>query len=776
MNEERLEAYLKLIDALLKCSTGEEPEILNKHHALIDLNLIHLMHQVAAELAERGDQARADWIQDYALSLFSTFEHSSQSSMSSIEMVVSNLFQQGNEQFQAGQFQAALQSWEQALSICQNLNKPQWQASTLGNLGKAYDCLGQHQKAIECHQKSLELSKHIRDPKTEMIALIDLGHAFDAMGQYTKAIESHEEALNLASKLGEKNLEIGALSGLGNAYDSLHQYRKAIDYYLQQLVISHDLKDELNQAYALNNLGNAYRKSGKLQKGIEYLEQSLIIKQKLNDLYSTANTFGSLGNMYCSLGQYQRAIECHLQQLKIYQKVGDRHGEASALNSIGMDYQFLNQYSQSIEYLQQALEVGQEISSRQIEATSLGELGNAYCAQEQFQKGLKCYEKQLEISQEIGDRLGVASALGNQGVAYYKISDYQKAIEFSQKQLVISEEITNLKSKAESLNNLGAAFLRLGKLLEAEEKLCQAVEVQESLRGDGLRDAYKVSIFETQSSCYRLLQEALISQNKVREALEVSERGRARALVELLASKSSPDPNRLDRLAPYLDCQQISKIARDRKTTIVEYSIIYNDLSQESSILIWVVSSAGEINFHQVDLSDLRKQTQSARPLADLILQNMKFLSSKEEQNGDSKSFKEKLYMLLINPIADLLPTDSNALVAFIPQQSLFLLPFSVLQDLTGKYLDEQFTILTSPSIQLLEISRSINHPETEHGLNALVVGNPKMPSIAQAFGEPPQMLRSLPGSETEAIAVANLLNTEPILGSRATKKILFSK
>src|SRR4028119_859551 len=59
------------------------------------------------------------------------------------------LFQQGNQQFQAGQFPAALNSWQQALQIYRALKNRQGETWALGNLGSAYRSLGNHVKAIE---------------------------------------------------------------------------------------------------------------------------------------------------------------------------------------------------------------------------------------------------------------------------------------------------------------------------------------------------------------------------------------------------------------------------------------------------------------------------------------------------------------------------------------------------------------------------------------------------------------------------------------------------
>lgn len=136
-----------------------------------------------------------------------------------------------------------------------------------------------------------------------------------------------------------------------------------------------------------------------------------------------------------------------------------------------------------------------------------------------------------------------------------------------------------------------------------------------------------------------------------------------------------------------------------------------------------------------------------------------------------------QLYRLLIQPIADLLPTDPNAHVIFIPQESLFLVPFPALQDASGQYLIEQHTILIAPAIQVLDLTHQQHqrlgirrNQSALKGHEALVVGNPTMPSIPPRIGEPPQQLPSLPGAEKEALAIALLLNTQALIGNQATK------
>lgn len=66
MNEQRLEAYLDLIQTLLSCPVGQEATILNAHPGLVDEDLVQTIKQVSAVVGERGDQETADWLRHTA--------------------------------------------------------------------------------------------------------------------------------------------------------------------------------------------------------------------------------------------------------------------------------------------------------------------------------------------------------------------------------------------------------------------------------------------------------------------------------------------------------------------------------------------------------------------------------------------------------------------------------------------------------------------------------------------------------------------------------------
>jgi CHAT domain-containing protein len=221
---------------------------------------------------------------------------------------------------------------------------------------------------------------------------------------------------------------------------------------------------------------------------------------------------------------------------------------------------------------------------------------------------------------------------------------------------------------------------------------------------------------------------------------------------------------------------RLKAIAATQKSTLVEYSLVYDRQLEnpDGQLYIWVVKPTGEVQFHQTELSALEI------PIKDFVINVRESIGvrsfvgavprNSQQPAIDQTQQLQQLYKLLIDPIAQYLPTDPNAPVIFIPQGALFSVPFAALQDANGRSLIESHIISTSPSIQLLEKTHQQRAIVQQANLqNRLVVGNPTMPSIS-LDGNPPHQLDALPGSQQEAEAIAHLFHTQALTGDQAKK------
>lgn len=630
-------------------------------------------------------------------------------------------------------------------------------------------------------------------------------------GQFQLAIATFQEALSTYQKNGDRLREGKVLYQLGNTFSSLGQYAQALSFYQQALVIHKNFGDRPAGNDTLTGIGIVYKQIGQYQKAIQVLEKlpserfkeiwkfypdgidELDIKTadffhnpaarpayKMAWCKTTHQIFNNLASIHIKLGNYTEALK--LARLAL-----------ACTRLDGPDAQF------DANWIFQ-------------EAENLDTVGVTYLRIGNRKRALVFLQRALERMREIGNKAGEARVLNHLGELYFNQGDKQKALEFYQQALPLRQQANDIAGQGETLNNLGLLYFNQNQYTEAEKYLFDAIQVLEALRS-GLKDDEKIAIFETQTITYRLLQKVLIAQNKYNEALEISDRARARAFVELLAQRFNGTQEQ--QITP-LTLQQIQRIAKEQNATLVEYSLVYDEFNvngkrqpEESELYIWVIQPTGEITFRRTNLKPLWQQQNTSlnqivgqarcfendacrqtlissrgvgnlpevrRSLAPIRFNNAIAQTLALSQGQQQNRQLQQLHQLLIEPIADLLPKDPNNRVIFIPQSSLFLAPFPALQDENGTYLIEKHTILTSPSIQVLDLTHQQRQKLSPSIQEALVVGNPTMPKISLNFGEPPRQLSPLPGAEIEAQEIAKLLNTTPLIGNQATESVVVQK
>jgi len=569
----------------------------------------------------------------------------------------------------------------------------------------------------------------------------------------------------------------GAANRTGGNYDNL------IKCYKQNLDVAQQEKSFEWEAYALNNLAISHYVVGDYLKAIEFHQQQLERARQAGSRAQEGIALSGMGAAYAALGDYEKAIAFYTQSLGITPVESAPQWKSLTLRNLGNAYLAQNDYQKAIQYQEESLALSRTIGDRYGEMQALGNLGNAQAISGNFNRATEYQQQSLSLARELGDRLEEAQALLGLGTTYSYRRDYAKAVEYHQQSLALVREVRARLGEGIVLTNLGDAQFRLNQLVEAERVLFNGIELWESLRaGLGTNDAFKVSIFETQIAAYRNLQEVLSAQNKFNAALEIAERGRARTFVELLARRIK-STEAVSETAQLPSIEQIQRTAKVQNATLVEYSIIREQFvetphgasvqqtgqPQDSELFIWVVQPTGEIAFRRVDLKFLQQEKTSLENL----VATSRILQGPRARQGEAA--RAKLHQLAIAPIADVLSTDPKARVIFIPQESLFVLPFPALRDTAGQYLIEKHTILTAPAIEVLTLTHrqrqqlAAKYPEPPQGKEVLVVGNPTMPTLKKS-GEKAYQLAPLPFSEKEAKEIARLLNTQAIVGDQATK------
>lgn len=603
-------------------------------------------------------------------------------------------------------------------------------------------------------------------PGADPEAAFQTGMTAFQVHDYEAAIAAWEAALTGFRAAADQEQTTLTLNALAAAALSLSRHQDAIAYAQASAQLAQELERPDLEAQALGNLGIAYQASGQFANAVTTYEQALTLIQEQDESAAIAQLYGLLGNAYEALGDYPSAIAAQETSMTLAANVDAPSLAATAQMNLGGLYSLQQDYATAIAWYERGIALATEFGFLGSAAYGYNNLGGTYQKQGNYAAAIAQFEQSLALATATENRMLQATVLTNLGVALEDLGDLDKALSSHQASVAIARRLEAPRLLADALNNLAHTQLVSRDLDNAETALEESVQLLAALR-QGLADADKVNVFDTQIYTYNLLMQVQVAQGDYTAALETSEAGRARAFVESFARDDTP------LAAPTID--QMRQVAHQLDATLVEFAIVPQaeftvqgrQRGEAGRVYVWVVAPDGTVTFEDISLEGVDLS------LAEQVQQSRSAIGARGRTRGigvmptaapQSSPRLNELYNRLIAPIEDALPSDPEALVVLVPHESLFYLPFAALQDDEGRYLIERHTLLTTPAIQLLEWTLAAPAPRPD--AVPLVVGNPTMPPVPGSAGD----LQPLPGAETEAAEIAQLFQTKAILGSEATE------
>ncbi|MBD2488625.1 CHAT domain-containing tetratricopeptide repeat protein [Aulosira sp. FACHB-615] len=445
-----------------------------------------------------------------------------------------------------GEKQQALSFYNQALPLYRAVGDRSGVATTLNNIGLVYDALGEKQQALSFYNQALPLYRTVGDRSGVATTLNNIGLVYSALGEKQQALSYYNQALPLYRAVGDRSGEALTLNNIGAVYSDLGEKQQALSYYNQALPLRRAVGDRSGEALTLNNIGAVYSDLGEKQQALSYYNQALPLRRAVGDRSGEATTLNNIGKVYSDLGEKQQALSFYNQALPIIRAVGDRTGEAGILNNIGAVYDALGEKQQALSFYNQALPILRAVGDRTGEATTLNNIGLVYSDLGEKQKALSFYNQALPLIRAVGDRTGEARTLNNIGAVYDALGEKHKALEFLNQALPLWRAVGDRSGEALTLSNIAFLERDKGNLQTALTQIEASIKIIEELRTKIDSQELRTSYFATVQNYYQFYIDLLMQLHKkepskgyAAQALHISERSRARVLLELLTEANA---------------------------------------------------------------------------------------------------------------------------------------------------------------------------------------------------------------------------------------------
>lgn len=433
----------------------------------------------------------------------------------------------------------ALRKFEEALPLFRALNDTLRRVMALNSMGFAYASSGEKAKALNSFTQALSLARPVRDRSGEGVALSGLGLVHNVT-EKQKALESYTQAIPLFHSVGDRSNEAVALASIGLVYLRLGDIRKALESYTQALPLARGVGDRGSEAKSLAGLGYVHLRTRETHKAVDSFTRALSVARSVGDRQNEAEALGILGYSYGTLGEIQKAVESFILALPLFESLGDRAGQGATLMQFGFVYLRSGERQKAIETLTKALALAREVGDRDTEAQALN--GLAINGLDRTTSALDQLKESLRLARETGNRGGEADTLNNIGLAHILSEEPEMALDSFTLALDVYRALNDHQGAATALVNRAFVERIDDELIQSRADIEEALAIFESLRKKVANQEFRTSYFATVQDHYKFYIDLLMelheedpSKGHDGEALQASERARARALLDTLA-------------------------------------------------------------------------------------------------------------------------------------------------------------------------------------------------------------------------------------------------
>lgn len=450
------------------------------------------------------------------------------------------LYQEGTKARNNGEYDKAIDFFQQALTLYQELDNRGGEASSLKSLGMCYENMGEFQDAIDWYEQALAIFQDIGDRVAEGYNLISLGNCHTALGNYQQALDLLAQARDQFIALGDRGGEIesvraegncllqfanhamqdnpqevlgllnqalskfrqihdqqgeaNVLLSLGNYYDFRADRPKALNYFNQARTLFRKLHDRAGEARSISGLASCYLGMSEFEQSISFLKQAHQIFRSIGDRNGEADSLLGMSCPYESLGKMQEAVDVCEQALDIFRDIPDLNGEASCMTRLGSLYEGLGDTKRAISYFQQCLAISQEGNNRWLVAQSLIGLGHCYAEEGKIDQAIDSIKQALVIHRDLGYRDGEAACILSLAGLYGKMGYIDRAIDYSKQAIVLGQETGNPRFKADALMSLGNWYAVMADYPAAIDYCQQALSITQEIGAVGMSSALQQAL------------------------------------------------------------------------------------------------------------------------------------------------------------------------------------------------------------------------------------------------------------------------------------------
>lgn len=424
----------------------------------------------------------------------------------------------------------ALESFLIALNELKNDPEDAQNADVNYELGNLFIKKGIALKAVEYYDAAFQLYEELGDQDGQINSLKGLGNAFVQLGEEEKALKQYANLLYFYQRAENEKLTIETLGIMSDLYKKSGDFIKALGHSVEILEIQQKRKDSVAISHSLNNIGYLLFQIPDYENALEKFEETLALDEQVRGLtHPPQNSMQTKINMAICLQNLGRSEEALAQLLEVerwWQAEGNTAELAQTQNLISLVYLRIGDIHNASQYSRLAVNMAENSGQIKLKSDCYETHAEVLQANNDFENALEFYKKHLAIRDSM---LRVQQLVEQERI--------QERMDFARK-----EQELNLK-----ISNLQLAGLEQQQKDQAQELEQREAEVRNlTLRQKIQELEYAEKVAKSQEQ--KRMLEALNTEQRMRQMLLESEQDVLRERQKVAMEREKQDSVRIQQL------------------------------------------------------------------------------------------------------------------------------------------------------------------------------------------------------------------------------------
>jgi len=717
--------------------------------------------------------------------------------------------QQGQQQFEAGEYADAVEILEAAIATFADQNQPLQQAITLSNLALVHQALAQWEDAETALNQSFALlDVSPSDITADILPELDAeqlqilaavlnvyGKGMLQKGDATEALAAWQQASRIYEDIGDRNGQISSQINQIQALQSLGLFQQAKALGEQIRVDIEAQTDPVVKSKGLLNLGNIERAIGNLNDSVTTLEKAQQIADPVNRPGLSSSIALSLGATQHALGNRETerfisvnrqgilpwicvspappeaALPYYLSALDYYEQAASfsLNRVAALLNRLAV-FQALNEFDDIAwadwQQVQQRLPEMRASRSQVFAQIALARRGA--CIKQAIADESLTWDTIRELlstavttAQSLNDPVAESYALGNLGGLY----EYFASLE-TPTQTNVGEEDESARVWRETGQKLTEQALLLAQPLELPDISYRWQWQLGRLQKAAGNQARAIAHYRQAAATLKSVRNNLLTiDSEVQFSFRDNVEPVYRELADLLLSAEEPSQDALKEVIGLIDSIQLAELESFLQCNLVgTVELTQADIPNTSAVLYTIILADRLEVIVQLPDQTVLQHHRVRKVYTELEVTLTSLRRALEEQfiTDEGESIAVEVYDWLLQPQEDVLESSGIDTLVFVLDGALKNIPPAALRDAEGKYLVEKYAIALTPRLQL-----QTPQPLKSSSLEVSFFGLAEIPeSFRRRFGP-------LPFVNEEAQQVDDILDSRVFLNDEFTSMVL---